>query len=164
MKLIRTYCIYVVLLLSGVLVAGAATVFLVLQQSLPQQDGAIVFEQLSAPVTVVADVHGIPVIHAGDRLDAVRALAYLSARDRLFQMDLMRRKNAGRLAEIFGQVAVNNDIKMRTYGFDRVAKAVVDKLPQAHRRYLDAYAEGVNRYIDKAAVLPFEFTLLHYRP
>lgn len=164
MKLIRTYCVYVVLLLSGVLVAGVATVFLVLQQSLPQQDGEIVFEQLSAPVTVVADVHGIPVIHAGDRLDAVRALAYLSARDRLFQMDLMRRKNAGRLAEIFGQVAVNNDIKMRTYGFDRVAKAVVDKLPQAHRRYLDAYAEGVNRYIDKAAVLPFEFTLLHYRP
>jgi len=164
MKTIRRYCLYPVLILSGLLVAGIGAVFFILQQSLPQQDGVIGFKQLSASVTLRSDSHGIPVINAGDRLDAVRALGYLTARDRLFQMDLMRRKNAGRLAEIFGQIAVNSDIKTRTYGFYRVAKAVIGKLPQAHRRYLDAYAEGVNRYIDKSVTLPFEFTLLHYRP
>ncbi|WAK02528.1 penicillin acylase family protein [Methylobacter sp. YRD-M1] len=143
---------------------GLGAGFLFLERSLPPQDGEFRVQGLFAPVTVTSDSHGIPVIKAGGRADALRALGYVTARDRLFQMELMRRKNAGRLAELFGQIAVNNDIRARTYGFSRVAKAVVAKLPQAHRRYLEAYADGVNSYIDNARALPFEFTVLDYRP
>ncbi|MGJ0490297.1 penicillin acylase family protein [Methylobacter sp.] len=164
MQRIRKLFFYTLLTLLGlsILVTGAGLLFL--QRSLPPQDGEFMVEGLSAPVVVISDSHGIPVIKAGNRADALRALGYVTARDRLFQMDLMRRKNAGRLAELFGQAAVNSDIRARTYGFPRVAKAVVAKLPQAHRRYLEAYAEGINSYIDDARALSFEFTALAYRP
>jgi penicillin G amidase len=164
MQRIRKLFLYTLFTLLGLstLIAGAGLLFL--QRSLPPQDGEFMVRGLSAPVTITSDRHGIPVIKAGDRADALRALGYVTARDRLFQMDLMRRKNAGRLAELFGQVAVDNDIRARTYGFSRVAKAVVAKLPPDHRRYLEAYAEGINSYIDNAQALPFEFTALAYRP
>ncbi|WP_442497868.1 penicillin acylase family protein [Methylobacter sp. sgz302048] len=164
MQRIRKLLLYFLFTLLGLSMLGLGAGFLFLERSLPPQDGEFRVQGLSAPVTVVSDSHGIPVIKAGDRADALRALGYVTARDRLFQMDLMRRKNAGRLAELFGQIAVNNDIRARTYGFSRVAKAVVAKLPQAHRRYLEAYADGVNSYIDNARALPFEFTALDYRP
>ncbi|MDD1637893.1 MAG: penicillin acylase family protein [Methylococcaceae bacterium] len=93
-----------------------------------------------------------------------RALGYIMVRDRLFQMDLMRRKNAGRLAVLFGQPGVKRDINTRTYGFYRIARTVVAKLPYEHRRILETYAEGVNNYLDNTKALPFEFTLLNYRP
>ena len=164
MQRIRKLFLYSLFALLAVSILGLGAGFLFLERSLPPQDGEFRVQGLSAPVTVTFDSHGIPVIKAGDRADALRALGYVTARDRLFQMDLMRRKNAGRLAELFGQIAVNNDIRARTYGFSRVAKAVVAKLPQAHRRYLEAYADGINSYIDNAQALPFEFTALDYRP
>lgn len=145
-------------------IVTVAGVFLLLQQSSAQLDGEIALSNLSAPVTVTTDVHGIPAIHAANRLDAVRSLGYLNAQDRLFQMDLMRRKNAGRLAELFGSLALDNDSRARTYGFNRVAKKVVSQLPNAHKRYLQAYSEGVNDFIHSAKALPFEFTVLGYQP
>ncbi|MDO9138928.1 MAG: penicillin acylase family protein, partial [Methylobacter sp.] len=91
-------------------------------------------------------------------------LGYVTARDRLFQMELMRRKSAGRLAEIFGGMALDSDIKARTYGFHREAKAIWEKLPPVHQQYLQSYADGVNSYIAESGKLPFEFTALGYRP
>ena len=127
--------------------------------------GEIVIKNLTAPVTIEFDRYGIPAVQAGTRLDAVRALGFrVRARDRLFQMDLMRRKNAGRLAEIFGQALLESDIAARTYGFNRVARQVVAKLPPDHKRYLEAYAAGVNDIIGNAKALPFEFTALGYQP
>jgi penicillin amidase len=164
MKTFRRFFFYPVFILSGLVIIGVGTGFLILHNSIPQLDGEVVLNHLSAPVTLTSDQHGIPVITADNRPDAVRALGYVSARDRLFQMDLMRRKNAGRLAELFGQVAVKSDVKARTYGFYRVAKAVVTKLPPEHKRYLEAYAEGVNGFIGTANALPFEFTVLGYQP
>jgi len=160
----RRFIVYPLIALTVLLLLCIGIVFLLWRQSIPSLDGERVLSTLAAPVTVTADRHAIPVIHAQSRVDAVRALGYVSARDRLFQMDLMRRKNAGKLAELFGQVAVDSDVRARTYGFHRVAKAVLAKLPERHRRYLDAYAEGVNSYIDQASALPFEFTVLNYRP
>lgn len=164
MTVFRRFFCYSLLLLAGLFVIGASGVFLLLYFSLPQLDGQIEFRQLTAPVMIASDQYGIPAISAVNHVDAVRALGYVSARDRLFQMDLMRRKNAGRLAEIFGQKAVNSDVRARTYGFNRLARAVLKKLPPDHLSYLDAYAEGVNRYLDQDYALPFEFTVLGYRP
>ncbi|MDD5275181.1 MAG: penicillin acylase family protein [Methylovulum sp.] len=164
MQQIRRVFFYSLFALLALLITGIGICLLVWQQSVPPLSGEFVVSTLSAPVTVTSDRHGIPLITARNRADAVRALGYVSARDRLFQMDLMRRKNAGQLAELFGEVAANSDINARTYGFHRVAKAALAKLPQQHRRYLDAYAEGVNSYIGQAQTLPFEFTVLNYRP
>jgi penicillin amidase len=155
---------YLVSVSFGLVIIAVAAVFLLLQRSSAQLDGEIVLSNLSAPVTVTTDVHGIPTIHAANRLDAVRSLGYLNAQDRLFQMDLMRRKNAGRLAELFGSLALDSDIKVRNYGFNRVAKTVASQLPDAHKRYLQAYSEGINDYINSAKALPFEFTVLGYQP
>jgi penicillin amidase len=164
MQIFRKFFFYPLLILLGLVIIGTGTGFLILRHSIPQLEGEVVLSHLSAPAAITSDQHGIPVITANSRHDAIRALGYISARDRLFQMDLMRRKNAGRLAELFGQVAINSDIKARTYGFYRVAKAVVTKLPPEHKRYLEAYAEGVNGFIGTANALPFEFTVLGYQP
>lgn len=163
-KILRRCFVYPALLLTSLAIIAIGGCYLLLRSSLPDMSGEVTLNQLSAPVTVRFDEHGIPVINANTRIDAVRALGYLTARDRLFQMDLMRRKNAGRLAEIVGQVAVDSDVAARVYGFGRVAKAVVAKLPAEHKRYLDAYADGVNSFINQAHALPFEFTILGYQP
>jgi penicillin amidase len=154
---------YTCLLSMVLIIIALAGGFLWLQQSSTQLDGEVSLTKLSAPVTVASDAHGIPVINANTRLDAVRSLGYLTARDRLFQMDLMRRKNAGRLAELFGQIAVDSDIKTRTYGFYRLANVIINKLPAEHKAYLQAYSDGVNSFISTNA-LPFEFTVLGYQP
>ncbi|MFA5985018.1 MAG: penicillin acylase family protein [Methylococcaceae bacterium] len=135
-----------------------------LKQSLPKLDGEIITQSLEAPVLIATDPYGIAVINAESRLDAIRALGFISARDRLFQMDLMRRKNAGRLSEIFGAITVDSDARVRTFDFNAVAKLALLKLPKAHLAYLQAYAEGVNNYLAQAKHLAFEFTLLNYRP
>ncbi|MGZ5053024.1 MAG: penicillin acylase family protein [Methylobacter sp.] len=161
---IRKIILYTALALAGLAAIAIGGGFWFLQASMPQLDGTVKLDRLTAEVRVRTDAHGMPAIDAANRADAVRALGYVTARDRLFQMDLMRRKSAGRLAEIFGDRALDNDIKVRTYGFHRVAKAVWAKLPPDHRHYLQTYADGVNSYIAESGKLPFEFKVLGYRP
>ncbi|MBS4027285.1 MAG: penicillin acylase family protein [Ignavibacteriales bacterium] len=153
-----------VLSAAGVLISTAGAGYWWLSQSLPVLDGEFALTGLSAPAGIDTDSHGIPSIKAASRIDAARVLGYATARDRLFQMDLMRRKNAGRLAEIFGEMALRSDIRARTYGFNVKAKTILPKLPPQHRLYLQAYAEGVNSYLQQNAALPFEFNVLGYQP
>jgi penicillin amidase len=164
MAKLRKIIFYTSLALTGLAVIIIGGGFWFLQASMPQLDGTVKLDRLTAEVRVHTDTHGMPAIDAANRADAVRALGYVTARDRLFQMDLMRRKSAGRLAEIFGDRALANDIKVRTYGFHRVAKSILAKLPPEHRQYLQSYAEGVNSYITQSGALPFEFKVLGYRP
>jgi penicillin amidase len=137
---------------------------LVLKISLPAEDGAETLQGLSAPVQVKFDTVGIPRIEANTREDAFRTLGFVTARDRLFQMDLMRRKSAGTLAEIFGERAVETDRWHRVMGFEQVAKAVVTGLPPEQQAVLHAYAQGVNEAMAQIKVWPFEFLLLGYAP
>jgi penicillin amidase len=133
-------------------------------QSLPKLDGEARLPGLSSPVTVEFDHLAIPTVTAQNREDAHRALGLLHARDRLFQMDLMRRKAAGRLAEIFGEKALPLDKKQRAYQFEAAARAVAAQLPEPQRRALDAYAAGVNQHLADAKEFPPEFRALRYRP
>ncbi len=119
---------------------------------------------LTRPVDVTRDPFGMPTITAESSLDGFRALGHVTARDRLFQMDVLRRSGAGRLAEIFGEAALPLDIEQRVLGFEQVAKEVAIRLPQNQRAALEAYAEGVNGVIDSMLVAPFEFLLINYRP
>lgn len=119
---------------------------------------------LTQPVKVVLDQYGIPNIEAESRLDGFRALGYVTANNRLFQMDLMRRHSAGRLAEIFGENIVSVDKAQRILGFANVAMEIAYHLPKSQKDALRAYADGVNSAIDHMSVLPFEFLLLDYQP
>jgi penicillin amidase len=133
-------------------------------QSLPVMDGNHPLEGLSAPATVEFDALAIPTVNTENREDAYRVLGYLHARDRLFQMDIQRRKTAGRLAEVLGEKALTSDRKQRIYGFAETAKKTVDQLRPAERAVLLAYTEGVNAVLRHAREFPPEFRFLHYRP
>lgn len=112
------------------------------------------------------DERGIPFIEAANESDLYFAQGYATAADRLWQMDLLRRTARGELAEIFGRVVLEEDKRRRTYGFARVAEEAAARLAPATRAPLEAYARGVNAYIESldAATLPPEFRLLGYRP
>ncbi|BCA53914.1 peptidase [Nitrospira sp. KM1] len=152
-------------LVAGV-VAGLAvgSVIAVLRASLPTLDGVRTVQGLVAPAAVQFDQLGVPTVTADSKADALRALGYVSAQDRLFQMDLARRGSAGRLAEVFGETVVAQDVKQRRLGLSQAADRLLPRLPKEQLDALDAYAEGVNAYLTQMTVAPFEFLLLGYRP
>ncbi|POZ52012.1 penicillin acylase family protein [Methylovulum psychrotolerans] len=131
---------------------------------LPDSDIKADLKGLSAPAYSEIDNYGIPTIHANNKEDAFLLLGFITARDRLFQMDLLRRHMAGRLAEVMGPELKNTDRWHRVMGFEQVAHAIVERLPQEQKRVLEAYALGVNQAIKSLAVLPPEFSLLGYNP
>jgi len=138
--------------------------FVLMRASLPNEDGDAVLPGLNAQVKVNSDELGVPAIFAENRADALRILGFLHARDRLFQMELMRRKSAGRLAELFGRAALDSDRKQRVYQLSKTAQQIVRDLSAEQRRLLQAYVAGVNSYLAQARILPPEFLLLRHRP
>ena len=148
------------------LVLVGVSIFLImkLRASLPVLDGEIQIKGLDSTVTITSDRFGVPTIAAQTRRDATVALGYVTARDRLFQMDLLRRRAAGRLSEIFGKIAIESDKRQRVIGFNRVASKIVAHLPDEQRELLAAYADGVNAFIQQMRTSPPEFLLLRYRP
>ena len=147
-----------------VMVLGGGVIFGLLTASLPKEEGEITLSGLSAAATVHSDALGNPSIVAENREDAFRTLGFLHARDRLFQMELMRRKSAGRLAELFGAAAVKLDRRQRSYQLAKTAKNIVSELPAEQRHVLKAYVEGVNAYIGQTRILPPEFLALQHHP
>lgn len=130
--------------LVGLIVAGLGGL---LWWTLPATEGTPRLAGLTAPVEVTLDGHGIPRIAATTERDAVMALGWLHARDRLFQMETMRRGAAGRLAELGGAGLLRTDRFVRTLGLARRAAADLDALPADTRDALEAYAAGVNAWI-----------------
>ncbi|MES2536672.1 MAG: penicillin acylase family protein [Pseudomonadota bacterium] len=128
--------------------------------SQPQIDGSIRLGGLQASTDIVRDAEGIPHIYARSANDAYFSLGYVHAQDRLWQMEINRRVAAGRLAEILGPNAVGSDRFLRTLGVRRNAEAILANLPAATRAVLDAYANGVNAYLERrSGPLPPEFIL-----
>lgn len=135
-----------------------------LRASRPRLEESATLTCLDEQVNIAFDEFGIPTINAQSRLDAIRGLGYVSARDRLFQMDLLRRAAAGRLTEIFGKGLLEMDKAQRIVGCNRVAAEIVSRLPELQKETLQAYSEGVNAYISQMRKRPFEFLLLKYQP
>ncbi len=125
---------------------------------------------LRAPVDVRYDQRGVPHIFATSEEDADRALGYVVARDRLFQLELQARAGAGTLTELAGPIALGRDREMRQLGLPRAAQRAMAALDSASTspttRAAYAYADGVNAWIDAmpAAALPLEYRLLGKRP
>jgi penicillin amidase len=132
----------VLLLLLVALGVGGA-----LWMTLPSAHETARIEGLSAPVNITLDADGIPRIRAANLTDAAAALGFLHARDRLFQMEMMRRNASGRLSEVAGRATLRVDRLMRVLGLRRAAEAELQGLDPATRAVLDAYSRGVNAYI-----------------
>jgi penicillin amidase len=115
--------------------------------TLPRAHGAASIPGLSAAVDISFDGDGVPRIHAANALDGAAALGFVHARDRLFQMELMRRAASGRVSELAGPAALRLDRTMRVLGLRRRAEADLAGLPPEAHAMLDAYARGVNAWI-----------------
>ncbi len=114
----------------------------------PTYDGELTLPGLSAPVTVYRDAFGVPHLFAETMEDLYRAQGFVHAQDRFYEMDLRRHITSGRLAELFGEGQVATDAFLRTLGWRRVAEQEWQMISADARRYLTAYAEGVNAWIE----------------
>ncbi|MFQ5865687.1 MAG: penicillin acylase family protein [bacterium] len=136
-----------------------------LTNSLSKTSGLITLDALESPVKVYRDEFGVPHIFAKNERDLLIASGYITAQDRLWQMDWNRRVASGRLSEIFGEATIESDKLLRVWGFARTAKETVKILSPESRMALEAYAVGVNAYIESHQDrLPLEFTILRYKP
>ena len=134
-------------------------------QNLPQLDGSLPVYGLAAKVTVQRDARGIPYIHASSLDDLVFAQGFVTAQDRLWQMDLLRRHAAGELAVILGRTALTHDRLQRILQLRTAADNAYAALPPDQKHWLQIYAAGVNASISaQQDHLPVEFHLLGYRP
>lgn len=135
------------------------------QASQPDTAGTMRLPGLRDRVVVVRDRNAVPHIQAANALDAYYALGYVHAQDRLWQMQMNKRIVAGRLAEILGPSALDTDRFLRTLGVRRNAEAILAQSSPETRAVLQAYADGVNAFIDtRKAALPPEFLILGTRP
>ena len=113
---------------------------------------------ISAPVTVRRDGHGVPHIEAATQDDLFTAQGYVTAQDRLWQMDAFRRNAKGELAEVLGPSLVKHDKMQRVLQMRVTAERIYANLPAADRARMDQYARGVNLFIDAHQdALPAEF-------
>ena len=138
--------------------------WLTLRASLPQLDGDMAVAGLVAAASIERDAAGIPSISAANRPDLAFATGFAHGQDRYFQMDTIRRRAAGELAEIVGAVAVKSDKRYRLHRFRSRAKAAVTGLDADERALLEHYAAGVNAGLDSLGAKPFEYYLLGADP
>jgi penicillin amidase len=119
---------------------------------------------LTGPVDVWRDAEGVPHTRAGSLHDAFFAQGFVHAQDRLWHMEYDRRRASGRWAELVGEAAVPQDVLARRLGLDRSARADYEGAASETRAMLDAYAAGINAFLDGTSTWPVEFGLLDARP
>jgi penicillin amidase len=152
------------LIFALIVVAALACVYL-FYRAMPAYSGAEKLPGLSAEVRVWRDAYGVPHIFAASMDDAARALGYLHASERLFQMEIQRRVGQGRMAEIQGADLLGVDKYIRALGFYREAESSFSALSPWAQRRLMAYADGVNAFLDSHKdALPPEFLLAGDQP
>ncbi|HJV62363.1 MAG TPA: penicillin acylase family protein [Albitalea sp.] len=161
MKWLRRFAILILLL--AVALAGAAWFYT--RQALPQTEGTLRLEGPHAEISIERDARGIPTIKGASIDDVLFGLGFVHAQDRLWQLETHRRIGSGRLAEAFGEGALDNDKFLRALGVKRAAKVQwAHASPQA-RAALGAYAAGINAYLKNAMkARPPEFVVLGLHP
>lgn len=152
----------------AILVAGALMIaglaYARMRASLPQLDGIARVAELAYPASIQRDALGVPTIRGAGRTDVACGLGYAHAQDRFFQMDLLRRRAAGELAELIGKAALPLDKNVRRHGFRAAARAAVGRLEPGERAVLEAYAAGVNAGLSSLGAKPFEYYILRADP
>ncbi|WP_251572409.1 penicillin acylase family protein [Paenibacillus sp. MER TA 81-3] len=155
------------LILALLLGSVSGIAYWIARNSLPLIQGKLELEGLQQPVSVWRDVNGVPHIEARNEHDLYLAQGYVTAQDRLFQMDMMRRLGSGQLSEIMGEQTLERDKIFRAFSLRRAAEASLEVYSADAKNVLEWYAQGVNQYIHQAQAsgsLPVEFRLLGYKP
>src|SRR5450759_4684775 len=156
---------YAVCALLVALIVGVWWLYLIAHSALPQLDGSVPVPGISSKVRVVRDERGVPTIEAATLEDLFFAQGYVTAQDRLWQMDMMRRAAAGELSEVIGEDTVKMDREQRILGLRIAAEAAEKNISARDRAYFDAYARGVNAFLESHRDrLSLEFRLMKYTP
>lgn len=166
MRVVKKILLYLfVFLLVIVIAAPTYAWFGVIRPALPQTDGELAVEGLTASVTVYRDSSGIPHIFAENAHDLFFAQGFVHAQDRLWAMESARRAAHGTLSEVIGERGLKNDTLMRILGMTESAEADWQTLDLETQAALQAYAEGVNAFLAHAeGKLPLEFKILGLTP
>ncbi|NIA27483.1 MAG: penicillin acylase family protein [Desulfobulbaceae bacterium] len=154
-------------LLSGVgfaVIVLFVLAWLMLRASLPELDGELTVDGLSATATIERDAAGMPTITASNRADLAFATGFAHGQDRFFQIDLIRRQAAGELSEIVGATALAVDKRFRFHRFRSRAKNAVSTLSASESAILESYAKGVNAGLASLDAKPFEYFVLGVDP
>ncbi len=155
--------------ISGVVIVVSVALFAFvryqLTKSFPLTTGSVSLKDVQQQVDVYRDDYGVPHVSARNERDALFAMGFVHAQDRLWQMDFQRRAGAGRLSEIVGIGALPFDRMFRIVGLQRIAVEIERNLSEQTRNDLQAYSEGVNAWCALSeGTLPIEFDLLRYDP
>ena len=161
---VRRALVWTIAIVVMALAAGGFYARREMRRSLPILDGTVSLAGLSADVTVERDRLGVPTITASSRADAARALGFLHAQDRFFQMDLQRRQAAGELSALVGARAIAADRLSRLHRFRHISRAALTHTTPAYRAILEAYAAGVNDGLGALGAPPPEYLLLRQTP
>ncbi|MFT4536858.1 MAG: penicillin amidase, partial [Saprospiraceae bacterium] len=153
----------IVLTIAAVILIGGIVGYIYLQSTAPTYEGEIIFNGINSEVEVKYDTYGIPHIYAQNDEDCYKALGYVHAQDRLFQMEMIRRLSSGRLSEILGPSMIDADKYFRTLGIRRMADYTVEAMKdegtlEMHRQ-VEAYLSGINEYVNNGKT-PIEFSII----
>ena len=163
--LVRTVLRLLLWIAAVVVIVVATAIWWFVYRPLPQLEGSIVVPGLHSEVTVERDNWGVPHIRASSVEDLAEAQGYVTAQDRLWQMDLLRRAARGQLSEVLGPKTLKIDRDFRILNFGPAADGDFGMMSPEVRKIMEAYARGVNRFIEQHLTrLPIEFTLLNYKP
>jgi len=135
------------------------------QQLKPDYSEKVEVQGISDEVGISWDSSGVIHISGANETDIIYASGYVSAQERLWQMELMRRLAKGRLSEIFGSETVEIDKLSLVLGLDSLTHRNYKNISEESRRWVNAYAKGINAYLDRIGDdLPIEFILMNFKP
>ena len=155
MRWLRRILVGLLVLVAVIAIFG----FFLVRRSFPRIEGEIAAAGLTGEVEIVRDGDGVPHVYASNERDLFFAQGYVHAQDRFWQMDFWRHIGAGRLSEMFGDSQVETDLFLRSLDFTGLAEQELEMLDSGQRAILDAYAEGVNAYVESRS--PSQISLEH---
>ena len=162
-KKAKKILIYSLLIIIVLIIAFSIFIYSFSHSSLPKYQGTFKLKGLKDTVYVYRDSLGVPHIYAKNDADLYRVFGYVSAQERLWQMDLIRRVTQGRISEIFGKKYVDVDLKLRALRIEEKSQQIWQNMNDTLKNMLIAFSDGINQYIENNT-LPIEFRILGYKP
>ncbi len=165
MKILKVSLIVIAAIIGAVLLAGIIIVPSLRRSGMPRLNGDKTVAGLTADVKVIRDERGVPHIYASNEHDLYYMTGYITAQERLWQMDMVRHATQGRLSELFKRDMTETDHFLRALGMSEKSQLVLEKEDPVVLEALEAYTDGVNRWIEETGrKLPPEFRVLGYQP
>ena len=150
--------------LAALLLLSALGAFFLLRASLPKLDGELALPGLSQPTVIERDDNGTVTVRAQNAADSARALGFVHAQERYFEMDLLRRSASGELSELFGKIAIDKDKSIRVHRLRARIQQNYAQMAGSEAATLQAYADGVNAGLDALSAKPWPYLLLNTAP